>query len=328
LQRREFIILLGGASLICAPLLSRAQASPKTAVVGVLMSAPDTPISRKTVDVLRKALADLGYIEGKNIVVDVRWTGGTPEMLSRFATELVRRKVDVLYAVGPAAVHAASAATADIPIVGMDLESDPVKAGWARSLGRPGGNVTGLFLDLPGLTGKWLELLREVVPNVRRVALLWDPTTGRSQLAAIQIVAKGLGIELQVLEVRASDDLQGALGTMIRGSSRALVMLSAPLVRSRSQQIAEFTLQNKMPAISPFRTFADFGGLMSYGPEIEDFFRRSAVYADKILKGARAADLPIEQPKTFEFVINLKSAKALGLSVPQSLLVRADEVLQ
>jgi len=278
--------------------------------------------------VLRQALGDLGYVEGRNLVVDVRWTDGRPEALSGSALELVRRKVDVLYAVGPAAVRAASAAARDIPIVGMDLESDPVEAGWVRSLGRPGGNVTGLFLDLPGLTGKWLELLREVVPNVRRVALIWDPATGRSQLAAIQAAAKGLGIELQVLEVRASDDVQAALGTTTRGGSRALVMLSSPLVRSTSRQVAEFTLQNKMPAISPFRAFADSGGLMSYGPEFEDFFRRSAGYADKILKGAKPADLPIEQPKTFEFVINLKSAKALGLSVPQSLLVRADEVLQ
>lgn len=327
IDRRSFVRLIA-TSLIGAPLLSRAQPTPKAAVVGVLMSAPDTPISRKTFDVLRQALADLGYVEGRNLVVDARWTGGRPEVLSSSAVELVRRKVDVLYAIGPAAVRAASLATRDIPIVGMDLESDPVKAGWVRSLGRPGGNITGLFLDLPGLTGKWLELLREVVPRVRRIALLWDPTTGPSQLAAIQAVAKGLGIELQVLEVPASDNLQGALETMLRGGARALAMLSSPLVRATSQQIAEFTLQNKMPAISPFRAFADFGGLMSYGPEFEDFFRRSAGYADKILKGASPANLPIEQPKNFEFVINLKSAKTLGLTVPQSLLLRADEVIQ
>jgi putative ABC transport system substrate-binding protein len=241
---------------------------------------------------------------------------------------LVRLNATILCAFGPAAARAASAATRTIPIVALDLETDPVQAGWAQSLARPGGNITGLFLNLSTLTGKWLELLRAAIPTIRRIAVLWDSTTGSAQLAAMKVTAQGFGIDLQVVEVRNTDAVDSALRAAVTGGSKAMVMLSSPIVRNSSKQIAEFTTTNRLPAISPFRPFTEFGGLMSYGPDLEDFFRRCATYVDKILKGAKPGDLPIEQPIKFEFVVNMKTAKALGLTIPQSLLVRADEVMQ
>jgi putative ABC transport system substrate-binding protein len=208
------------------------------------------------------------------------------------------------------------------------LETDPVQAGWAQSLARPGGNITGLFLNLSILTGKWLELLRTAVPAIRRVGLLWDSTTGSAQLTAMKAAAQQFEIELQVLEIRNTGELDAALRAAVSGDSKAMAMLSSPIVRNSSKEIADFTVKNRLPAISAFRPFADFGGLMSYGPDLEEFFRRCATYVDKILKGAKPGDLPIEQPRKFELVINMKTAKALGLTIPQSLLLRADEVIQ
>ena len=215
-----------------------------------------------------------------------------------------------------------------IPIVALDLESDPVQAGFVRSLAQPGGNITGCFLDQPGLTGKWLELIGEAVPGARRIAVLADMTTGPWQLAAIKAAAEKLRIELQVLEIRRSEELDHALEAGLKSGSRALVQLSSPIFDSLllAKQIADFSVKNRLPAISLFRRFAEAGGLMSYGPNQP--VKRLAVYIDKILKGAKPADLPIEQPTKFDFVINLKTAKTIGLTLPQSLIVRADQVIQ
>jgi putative ABC transport system substrate-binding protein len=294
-------------------------------MVGVLITDSRGNIS---LPILTQGLRDLGYVDGKNIAIVVRSASGKPDALPALATELVQRRVDVLFATGPAAIRAARDATAAAPIVALDLESDPVQAGWARSLARPGGNLTGLFLDLPGLTGKWLELLREAVPGIRRVGLVWDSTTGSAQLTAVKAAAQGLAIDLHVLEVRSADDLDVALRAGLSAGPRALVLLSSPLVSTGSGQIAEFVMKNRLPAISPFRRFAEAGGLMSYGPDFDDFRHRAASYVDKILRGAKPGDLPIQQPTKFEMVINLKAAKALGLRIPQSILLRADEVIQ
>jgi putative ABC transport system substrate-binding protein len=219
-------------------------------------------------------------------------------------------------------------ASRTIPIVGTDLEGDPIESGFIASFAHPGGNITGLFLDLPGLTGKWLQLVREVAPATRRVAVLWDATTGPYQLRALKVAAQAAAIELQVLELRRLAEYEDALKTVMRGRPHALIQLSSPLIRQASPRVAAFTVKNRLPAISLFREFAAAGGLMTYGPDLLPFFRRAAVYIDKILKGARPGDLPAEQPAKYELVINLKTAKALGLTIPQSLLQRADEIVQ
>ena len=326
MDRRTFIGGVAGG-LLAWPLAAAAQQPAKLAVVGVLYSSTGPgPI----LDNARQALRDLGYVDGKNIAFEVRIAGEKPETLPGLAADLVRRKVDVLLTIGPAALRAARDATRAIPIVAVDLESDPVQAGFARSLAEPGGNITGLFLDQPSLAAKWLELIREAVPETRRIAVLVDTTTGPWQLASIKRAAEKLRIELQVLEVRNLGELDQALGAAVKGGSLALVTLSSPLFDSRvvGKQIAEFTLEHRLPAISFFRRFAVEGGLMAYGPNQSEYTKRSHIYIDKILKGANPADLPIEQPTKFYYVINLKTAKALGLTIPQSLLLRADEVIQ
>jgi putative tryptophan/tyrosine transport system substrate-binding protein len=325
MDRRTFVGGVAGG-LLAWPLAAAAQQAGKVPVVGVLNIAVG-PRSL-TVDTTRQALRELGYVEGQTIAFDVRFAGGKPEAYPAFAADLVRRKVDVLLVSGPAAVRAATDATSTIPIVALDYESDPVQAGFARSLARPGGNMTGCFLDQPGLTGKWLELIGEAAPGVRRIAVLRDPTTGPWQLAAIKGAAEKLRIELQVLEIRSSQELDHALEVGVNAGSRALVQLSSPLFDSQHKRIADLTAKHRLPAISLFRRFAEAGGLMSYGPNQVEYTKRLAVYIDKILKGAKPADLPIEQPTKFDFVINVKTAKALGLTIQQSLLQRADEVIQ
>ena len=327
MDRRTFIggvvfNILAGSSIVDA------QQPRKMPVVGIMITtALTTGMNAQTIAALRAGLRELGYVEGQNIVLELRSAGGKPEALGGLAEELVRLNATILCAFGPAAVRAAVAATRTIPIVALDLETDPVQAGWAKSLAHPGGNVTGLFLDLSALTGKWLELLRAVLPALRRFALLWDSTTGAAQLNAMKATAREIRIDVDVLEIRNTDEVDAALRAAVTSGSKALVMLSSPIVRNSSKQIAEFTMKNRLPAISPFRPFVDFGGLMSYGPDLEDFFRRCATYVDKILKGASPGDLPIEQPLKFQLVVNLRTSKALGITIPQSLLLRADEVI-
>jgi putative tryptophan/tyrosine transport system substrate-binding protein len=326
MDRRTFIFTTG-SGLFAAALAVEAQQAGKVPVVGVLNSAAG-PRST-TIDTTRQGLRDLGYVEGRTIALDIRFAGMKSEAFTGLAADLVRRKVDVLLVSGPAAVRAAKDATSAIPIVALDLESDPVQAGFARSLAQPGGNLTGCFLDQPGLTGKWLELIEDAVPGSRRIAVLVDTTTGPWQLGAIKAAAEKLRIELHVLEIRSSGDLDHALGAGVKDGSRALVQLSSPLFdTSLAKRIADFTTKHRLPAISMFRRFAEAGGLMSYGPDQPEYYKRLSVYIDKILKGAKPADLPIEQPTKFDFVINLKTAKALGLTIPPSLLQRADQVIE
>ena len=327
MDRRTFIGSVAGG-LLAVPLSGAAQQPGKVPVVGILNNSVG-PRSR-SVDTTRQELSDLGYVDGKTIVFEVRFAGGKPESYPAFAADLVRRKVDVLLAIGPPALRAARDATSSIPIVAVDLESDPVQAGFARSFAHPGGNITGCFLDQPGLTGKWLELIGEAVPGTRRIAVLRDPTTGPWQLEAIKVAAEKQKIELQVLEVRNPGELDRALGALLTGRPHALVQLSSPLfdLPVAKNTIADFAANHRIPAISMFRSFAEAGGLMSYGPNQPEYYKRLPVYIDKILKGANPADLPIEQPTKFDFLINLKAAKALGLTIPQSLLLRADEVIQ
>jgi putative ABC transport system substrate-binding protein len=275
-------------------------------------------------------LRDLGYVEGHTIALEYRFAEGRPELLPRLAAELVRRPVDVLVAVGPAAVSAAREATGTIPIVAVDLESDPVQRGWVRSFARPEGNLTGLFMDLPGLTGKWLELLHEVVPGLTRVAVLWDPTTGPHQADALRTAAGRLGVAIHLVEIRDPERYGPLLTTALEAKPGALVQLSSPLVASPryAQQIADFTVQHQLPAISLFKAFTAAGGLMTYSPNLAQYFGRVAVYVDKILRGATPAELPVEQPTKWDLVLNRKTAQVLGITFPPTLLVLADEVIK
>jgi putative ABC transport system substrate-binding protein len=300
-----------------------AQRSRKAPVVGFLTLAGADSFAQ-----FRAAMRELGYTEGRNVVFERRSSGGRLEPLPGLAAELIRLGVDVLYATGPAAVRAAFAATRAIPIVAFDLESDPVASGLVRSLSHPGGNLTGLFLDLPDLAGKWLELLQQAVPDRKAVRVLWDSTTGTAQLVAIRSAAERLGMRLEVVEIRNDADLGAALARPIDGRSEGLVVLSSPLASGNSGRIADFTLRHGVPGISAFRAFAEAGGLMSYGPNLLAFRKFAAAYVDRILRGAKPAELPIQQPDTFEFVINVKTAAGLLLTIPAALLVRADSVLK
>jgi ABC-type uncharacterized transport system substrate-binding protein len=331
-MRRIGLAVILTLSLGLAPPLALAQeakpqSSKKIPVVGLLHPGLPDP-TFPSVAALRKGLRALGYIEGQSISLELRWAEGKVEALPRLAADLVRLNVDVLYAAGPQAMRAAMGASRTVPIVGDNLEDDPVESGFAASLGRPGGNVTGLFLNLPDLTGKWLQLIKEVVPATRQVAVLWDATTSPLQLRAVQRAAQSAMVELRVIEVRRPTEYTDVLKATMKDRPHALVQLSSPLIRQASPLVAEFTLKNRLPAISMFRLFAEAGGLMAYGPDLPAFFGRSASYVDKVLKGAKPADLPIEQPTKFELVINLKTAKTLGLTIPQTLLLRADHVIE
>jgi len=326
MERRTFMAMLTGG-LLAAPLAAEAQPARKIPVVGVVNSGAG-PRST-TVDTTRQGLRELGYVEGQTIAFEVRFAGMKLETLPGVAADLVRRKVDVILVSGPAGIRAVRDATNTIPIVALDLESDPVQAGFARSLAQPGGNITGCWLDQPGLTGKWLDLIGEAAPGARRIAVLRDPTTGPWQLEAIRASAEKLRIELQVFEIRRAGDVNYGLGAAVKGGSRALVQLSSPLFDSPlAKRIADVTLTHRLPSISMFRRFPERGGLMAYGPNQAQYYKHLSMYIDKILKGAKPGDLPIEQPTQFDLVINLKTAKALGLTIPPSLLQRADQVIE
>jgi putative ABC transport system substrate-binding protein len=278
---------------------------------------------------LKQGLRELGWIEGQNVGLEYRYANNKLEQLPNLAAELVRLKVDVIVTGGEAGIRAARGATSTIPIV-MANSGDPVGTGLITSLSRPGGNMTGLSLLTPDLGGKRLELLKETVPKVSRVAVLWNPTNAVKvlELKSTEVAAKALGVTVTSFEVRAPTDFGRAFAAIGREHPTALITLTDPLTLGHQKQIAEFAAKSRLPMIAENREFAEAGGLMTYGPNLLDLWRRAATYVDKILKGAKPADLPVEQPTKFELVINLKTAKALGLTIPQSILLRADEVIQ
>jgi putative ABC transport system substrate-binding protein len=308
---------------------AEAQQPGRAPRVGILHpGVPPPGAPSLVIEGLRAGLHEIGHVEGQTVRLEYRWAYGKPEALPGLAAELMGLKVDVLVAISLPALHAARDVAGGTPIIVTDLQTDPVASGLARSFARPGGNVTGLFLDLPGLTGKWLELIREVVPSAHRVAVLWDSTTGDDQLRAIQAAAQGYRMKLQILELRATSDYDRILMLALKERPEALVQLSSPLIQQAGNRVAAFALKNRLPAISMFRTFADAGGLMAYGPDLVVFFRRAAIYVDRILKGSTPADLPIERPTRYELVINSRTAKTLSLRLPPSLLLRADAVIE
>ena len=322
--RRRAVVALG-AAIGTFPFVVRAQKPRGIPRVGVLH--PASVEASQVYKVLIPGLRELGYVEGKNIVLDLRSGLGKPDTLPKLAADLVRLEADVVLAVGRPAVKAAMDATRSIPIVAIDLETDPVTNGWIANMARPGGNVTGFFVDLTAMSVKWLQLLREAVPAARRVALLWDTTSGSSQVEATRAAAQASAISVQLVPITNWDGLAATLKASV-SEGQALVALSSPTVFQYSARLAEFTRQRRMPAIAPFRPFAEAGGLMSYGPNLQVYFQRTAFTIDRIVRGARPAEVAIEQPTQFELVINVKTAKALGLTMPQALLLRADEVVQ
>jgi putative ABC transport system substrate-binding protein len=323
-RRREVITLLGGAAAAW-PLASRAQ-QPAMPMIGYLhQTSPDTDSSN--IVAFRQGLREAGYVEGLNIIIEGR-PADRADQLPGLAVDLVNLKVAVIVARGSQAVRAAQQATRTIPIV--MTSSDPVGAGFVASLARPGGNTTGVSLLSPELSGKRLQLIKEIVPGIALVAVLWNPDDppALTALKETEAAAAVLGIKVEALAVRKPDDFDGAFASATTVRPDALILLGAPIMSIYAGRIADFALRSKLPAIDIQRAFPQAGGLMSYGPSFPDQARRAAGYVAKILKGAKPADLPVEQPTRFELIINLKTAKTLGLTIPSGVLAIADEVIE
>jgi len=325
--RRTFIKVLTGG-LLGAPLAVEAQQARKSMTVGYLGSSSPS-LESNLVDAFREGLRQLGYEEGQNLAIKYRWAEGRQDHYAGLARELVDLKPDVILTAGTPATLAAKRATQSIPIVSAAM-GEPVEVGLVSSLAKPGGNVTGLAALAPELEAKRLELLKEVVPKLSRVAVLVNSTNPLTAVAwkDTQRAAKTLGVALHRVEVKAPDDLDGALATIKLAHVHGLTLIPDRLLLLYRARIIDFAKTHHLPGIFPFRQFAQEGGLMVYGPDYTDMFRRAASYVDRIFKGAKPADLPIEQPTKFELIINLKTAKALGLTIPPSLLARADQVIE
>jgi putative ABC transport system substrate-binding protein len=279
-------------------------------------------------EMFKEGLGQLGYTDGHQVLIVEQHADGVPTRLPAGAAELVRLRTDVIFARGPAAVAAAVRATTTIPIVAVDLESDPIALGYAKTLARPGGNVTGVFLDLPELSAKQLQLFREIVPGLSRVALVGDSTGNAAQFRATERAALTFGVQVQMFEGRTSVELDAALEAARRSGAGAVLLFSSPVVFNNRARIAALGREKRLPTVSLFTEFAEAGGLLTYGPSLREAFRRCGVYVAKVLSGAKPAELPIERPERFELVINLKTAKALGLTIPPSLLLRADHIIE
>jgi putative tryptophan/tyrosine transport system substrate-binding protein len=328
LKRREFFSLLGASA--AWPLVARAQQQPMP-LIGYL-SARSREDTSHLIAAFQRGLAETGYIEGQNVAIEYRFALGQYDRLPMMAAEFVRRPVDVIATTGgePAAL-AAKAATSSVPIV-FTVGSDPVKQGLAASFNRPGGNATGIALLTNQLepSAKWLELLRETAPGVTRVAVIRDPTarTGGGQLGAIQAVAPSLGVELSPIDPHEADAIERGLAAFARERAGGLIVTTSRLARVHRDLIVALAARHRLPAVYPFRVYVAAGGLVSYGPDFSAPYRRAAGYVDRILKGEKPADLPVQAPTKYQLVVNLKTAKALGLEVPATLLARADEVIE
>jgi putative ABC transport system substrate-binding protein len=313
--------------LLAVAVIAEAQQPAGIPRIGILLTASASSFSAR-VEAFRRRLRELGYVEGKNLVIEYRYAEGKLERLPDLAAELVRLRVDVIVTTGPG-ILAAKKASATIPIV-FGAASDPVGSGFVSSLARPGGNITGLSSMGPDLDGKRLELLKEAFPKVARVAFLWESgsTRGNLPLTNMEAAAKPLGLKLLSLEVRSLDDFESAFARAKRDGAQALITFPRPLINTQQRQVLDFAAKNRLPAMYATSEFVEAGGLMSYAPSYTDLFRRAADFVDKILKGTKPADIPVEQPMKFEFIVNLNTAKQIGVTIPSSVLSRADRVIK
>jgi len=327
MSRKIFVFALG-AVFLALSFPSQAQQPTKIPRIGYLIAiSPSAGPVR--IEPFRQGLRELGYVEGENIIIEWRYAEGKLDRLPTLADELVRLNVDVIVTGGPAVTRAAKEATVTIPIV-MTQDTDPVASGFVASLARPGGNITGLSNLAPELSGKRLELLKEIVPKLSRVAVFGTSTQpGNAQsLKEVEFAAKAFGVKLQYLDVLDPKDIATAVRAAINGRADAVLMLLGRVAAGRQTEIAELAVKNRLPAIYHRADFVEAGGLMTYGVSIPDLDRRAATFVDKILKGRKPADLPVEQPMKFEFIVNLKAAKQIGLTIPPNVLVRADRVIR
>jgi putative tryptophan/tyrosine transport system substrate-binding protein len=330
MRRREFITLLGGATAVW-PLAARAQSPDRVRRIGVLMHLLENdPEAQARIRALLGGLQQLGWTEGRNLRIDYRYGAADVDRARRYAAELIALAPDVIQTSGTGPMAALHEATRTVPIVFAQVP-DPINAGFVDSLVRPGGNATGFSVfEEYGSSGKWLELLKEIAPQVTRVAVLRDPTiaAGIGQTGAIQSVAPSLGVQVSPVGVRDASEIERAIAAFGHGTNCGLIVLGAPLAIMQRDLISTLAARHRLPAVYPVRLFVVAGGLISYGPDSIDPYRRVAGYVDRILKGEKPADLPVQNPTKFELVINLKTAKALGLDVPSTLLARADEVIE
>ena len=328
MKRREFIALIGGIASL--PLTARAQQSERKRRVGVLMGlAADDAQGQDRIAAFEKGLQQLGWTDGRDLQIDYRRGGGNTDLTRRYAAELVALEPDVILASGGSVVGALLQATRTVPIV-FTQTPDPVAAGFVASLARPGGNATGFTTAEYGISAKWLELLKEIAPGVTRAAVLRDPTvaSGIGQFASIQSVAPSFGVELSPIDLRDESEIERSVASFARGSNGGLIVTSSSLAAVHRQTIITLAARYRLPAVYNYRYFTTSGGLISYGPDPIDQYRRAAGYVDRILRGEKVADLPVQGPTKFELAINLKAAKTLGLTVPSSLLARADEIIE
>jgi len=328
MRRREFIKVIGGAAATW-PVAVRAQLTERMRRIGVLMTTslgdPETQVRTKA---FLQGMQELGWTEGRNIRFDVRWDGGTADAARKAAAELVALSPDVILASGVVSL-AALQTRRDVPIV-FTLAPDPVGAGFVESLAKPGGNVTGFMQFEYSLSGKWLELLKEIAPTITRAAVLRDPaiSAGVGQFAVIQAVAPAIGIDVRPIDVREGAEIERGVSAFARVPNGGLIVTAAPGTTTHRELIAQVAARNRLPSVGPFRSFVESGGLVSYGANLGEQFRRAASYVDRILKGEKPADLPVQAPTKYELLINLKTAKALGITIPPAALARADQVIE
>ena len=328
ISRRAFLGSVAGG-LLTAPVGAEAQQAGKVYRVGILTNKASDPAEARLWQAFRSGLRERGWIEGQNILIEFRAAEGNTARLPELAAELVRLKVDLIVARASIFVQPAKEATSSIPIVFL-THADPVGTGHVASLARPGGNITGLAVLMTDLAPKGLELLISAVPMVKRIAVLWNPDTPSHTpaLKAVEEAGRTLRVQLQPVGVRTAAELEGAFAAMARARAQAVLVLGASLFLAERQRVADLAIKHRLPTMSMLKDVVEAGGLMSYSPNYDDLYRRGAIYVDKILKGAKPAALPVEQATKFELVINLKTAKALGLTIPPSLLQRADEIIQ
>lgn len=320
--RRTLLAGVGGAAVVF-------PAAAQTAIPEVGFLHPgNSAAGAPRLAAVNEGLRSRGFVDGKNVSVVSRFADFDSARVDAFAAEFVDRKVSVLMAVGPQAVLAAHKRTTTIPIVAQDLESDPVKSGLVERLSRPGGNVTGMFFDFPDFSTKWLELLRETLPGLSKIGLLWDPRTGTVQLEAVTAAAVDRKLALETLKVSSPAEMDAAFQAAVDARAQAVLALSSPIFGTIPKQVADAALRHRMPTITLFPEYADAGGLMAYGTSLPDLFRQVGEMAGKVLAGAKPADLPVERPSRFELVVNLKTAAALGIAIPQVVQLRADRVVE